>query len=119
MSGSPVDILSGMPLDWSFGERKVQPDEGANNLIESMRLVGVSRSEAYQVVVQKVMEVLDSRISNILSSDPQAKVCLDILRAVSAPEITAKEAARRYVRRYSHITPALGDETTPEKEEYP
>lgn len=115
MSGAQVDIVTGMPLALGFGESGSK-ESAAEDLMNKMRLAGLSGSDAYRIVSQKVMEVLEQRIAIVLNGDPQAKVCLDILRSISQPEITAADAARRYVRRLTTITPALGDETTPEKE---
>jgi hypothetical protein len=118
MSGAAVDIISGRPMAEEFGQRASRETE-AGNLMDQMRLAGISRTDAYRAVVQKVMEVLEQRIATVLNNDPQAKVCLDILRSISAPEVTAQDAARRYVRRFNPLTPALGNETTPEKEMFP
>lgn len=116
MSGATVDIISGRPTDAKGDQSGPQSSE----LLEKMQMVGLPQSAAAQIVARRVMAVLEEKIAAFLRNDPQAIVCLDVLRAIKAPEITAHAAARRYVKRFNLPTPALGDETTPEKEEmYP
>lgn len=118
MSGAAVDILTGMPLAAGSvgGDRR----EEANELITQMEMAGLPASKAARIVGERVLAVLEKRIERVLQDDPQAMICLEILKAIEAPAVMAREAARRLVRRRNFLTPALGYETTPEKDErYP
>lgn len=117
MSGTAVDIISGMPINPAFS--RDPKTASADELLAQMQMVSLPASAAAGVVSQKVIQVLMQRIEKVLADDAQAQVCLEILRAIEAPAITAAEAARRYVRRYNLTTPALHTETTPEKDPYP
>lgn len=97
----------------AFGRDEKRTD--ADEMMDRMQMAGLPASAAAQMVADKVVQVLEQRIATILDEDPQAKTCLDILRAIDAASITAREAARRYVRRYNFLIPALASETTPEK----
>jgi hypothetical protein len=114
MSGAPVDIISGMPLDPGFG--RSGRAAAADDLIAQMQMASLPQSESARAVADKILQVLEERIAQVLSEDPQARTCLEIMRAINAPAITARESARRYIRRFNPITPALGTETTPEKD---
>jgi hypothetical protein len=115
MSGAPVDIISGRPIAPGFGRKTNMADE-AGELMEKMQMVGLPASAAAQAVAAKIIAVLENRIAVVLTTDQQAVACLEILRSIQAPAITASAAARRYVKRFYPLTPALADETTPEKE---
>jgi hypothetical protein len=115
MSGTAVDIVTGFPLAHGFGTDARRAEE-ANDLISKMEMAGLPASQAARIVAEKILVVLEKRIGRVLQDDPQAVVCLEILNAIDAPAITAREAARRLVKRHNLYTPALGNETTPEKE---
>jgi hypothetical protein len=115
MSGTAVDIVTGLPLSHGFGEGRGS-DAEANDLLSKMEMAGLPASQAARIVAQQVLSVLEKRIECVLKEDPQALVCLDILKAIEAPAVMAREAARRLVKRHNYFIPALSDETTPEKE---
>jgi hypothetical protein len=119
MSGTAVDIVTGLPLAVGVGGGRDAEVE-ANDLLSKMEMAGLPASQAARVVGERVLAVLEKRIERILQDDPQALVCLEILKAIEAPAVMAREAARRLVKRHNFFTPALGNETTPEKEKrYP
>lgn len=119
MSGTAVDIVTGLPLVAVPGGERAAEIE-ANDLISKMEMAGLPTSQAARIVGERVLAVLEKRIERILQDDPQALICLEILKSIEAPAVMAREAARRLVKRHNFFTPALGNETTPEKEKrYP
>src|SRR5512137_959272 len=104
MSGTAVDIVTGLPLSHGFGSDARRSEE-ANDLLSKMEMAGLPSSQAARIVTERVLAVLEKRIERILLDDPQAVVCLEILKAIEAPAVMAREAARRLVKRHNLYTP--------------
>jgi len=96
--GAAVDIQTGAPIELAreLGNRqKAEADE----LVGKMRMAGLSETEAAAKVAALVTRVLEGLIGDFLKKNPRAQVCVEILRAINAPALTAQEAAKRYVGR--------------------
>lgn len=116
IGGAAVDIITGMPLTRGFGEHDIA---GQDDLLEKMRMAGVSSSEAASTVVGLIVEILEQRIADVLAQDPQTRVCVEILRAIDAPQITARQAALNYVRKMRPLRGAETQKTPSNEENYP
>lgn len=95
-AGAPVDIVSGEPFAPDQGMGRNRGNE-ADSLVEKMRLAGLPDTEAAERVALCVTKILEELIDGFLRKNPRAQVCVEILREINAPALTAREAAKRYV----------------------
>jgi hypothetical protein len=106
-SGAPVDIRSGRPVLPSRARRDAAETEAAV-LLEKMSVAGLAESDAARLMMAEIEAILTTRIEEVLSKDEQAKACVRIMKAVGNKTITGKDAARKYVERFSAGGPVSG-----------
>jgi len=95
--GAPVDIVTGLPV---VGTRssvaRQKAVEGA--LIDKMAAAGLTESAAHRMVIEEVENVLAGIVAAFLDKNERAQTCIEILRKLGGREVSARDAARRYLR---------------------
>jgi hypothetical protein len=99
ISGAPVDIVTGRPLEQPEPESVAQARDAAADELQRIIAGSVSESQAADKVLTLIHEALAERIDQILQADPQAKAYQEILKKLGAVRITGEIAARQFISR--------------------
>jgi hypothetical protein len=97
-----IDIVSGMPAEMVQRDRqRADAAEDKSTLLRQMGFMGVSESQAADVLLGLIEERLTVRVTTLVSLDPEAKSLVDLLKRFGERKFSAQLAAQEMVKRYA------------------
>ena len=97
-SGPSTDILTNQPLEKTTSDRAAQKQAEEERLLKAKAaFIGISTSEAAQIVIAMIQTSLNQRIDALLRADAESQAYMKLLTDMAVRENQAEKAAARIV----------------------